>query len=105
MFSVGCIRCKSVSSVFTSSCLGAMVRVARQNGRGPVNLFKKHDANHLVRPGRRTECDTQLSPALQIGRKSVSATDCENSIGDPVVPPAAEFSRKGHAVDALAALI
>src|ERR1700733_673379 len=27
---------------------GAVIGVPRQNGRGPVNLFEKHDANHLV---------------------------------------------------------
>src|ERR1700752_4622476 len=105
MSRVDCIRSISASCVFTSSGLGAMVRGARQNGSGPVNLFEKHDANHLMRPGRRAKCNTQVSPALQIGRKPVRASNCENSIGDPIVPPAAELSRKRHAVNALAALI
>src|SRR6185437_7642119 len=30
--------------------LRAVVRMARQDGRGPINLFQKHDANHLMRP-------------------------------------------------------
>ena len=34
---------------------GAVIRVAGQNGRGPVNLFQKHDSDHLMRPGRRAE--------------------------------------------------
>ena len=42
---------------FRSRGLGAVIGVARQNGRGPVNLFQKHDANHLVRPGRGAERD------------------------------------------------
>src|SRR3954447_18135201 len=92
-------------SVFTSPCLGTMVGVAGQNGRGPVNLFQKHDANHLVRPGGGAERNSQLSPAPQIGRKSVRAADHENSIGDRIVPPAAKMSGKSAAVDVVAALI
>jgi hypothetical protein len=79
--------------------------VAGQNGRGPVNLFQKHDADHLMRPGRRAERNAQFSLALQIGRKSVRAADCENSVGASLVAPAAEMAGKCGAVDVLAALV
>ncbi len=73
----------SASSYSPHRALRAMVGMAGQNGRGPVNLFKKHDANHLMRPGRRAERNAQFSLALQIGRKSVRASDHENCVGDP----------------------
>ncbi len=82
-----------------------MVGMTRQNGRGPVNLFQKHDANHLVRPGRGAERHPQLCHAPQIGRKSVRAADYENSIGDLIIPPAAQMPGKSAAVDIFAALV
>ena len=66
--------------------LRAVIGVAGQNGRGPVNLLQKHDANHLMRPGRGAERDRQLCLAPQIGRKSVRAADHENSVGDLLRP-------------------
>src|SRR6266404_9137822 len=84
--------------------LRAMVGVAGQNGRGSVNLFQKHDADHLMRPGRRAERDAQFSLALQIGRKSVGAADYEDSVGASLVAPAAEMAGKRGAIDVLAAL-
>ena len=95
----------SAFSVFTSPCLGTVIGMASQNGGGPVNLFKEHDANHLMRPGRRAERNAQFSLALQFGRKSVRAADCENGGGDSFVPPAAKMLREACAIDALAALI
>src|ERR1700687_6381228 len=62
--------------------LRAVIRMARQNGRGPIDLFQKHDANHLMRPGRGTERKAQLSLAPQIGRKAVRAADDANRVGD-----------------------
>ena len=55
--------------------LSAMIRVAGQNGRGAINLFQKHDAYHLMRPGRSTEREPELCLAPQIGRKSVRSAD------------------------------
>ena len=51
--------------------------MAGQNGRGAVNLFQKHDANHLMRPSRSAKRHSQFALALQIGRKSVRAADDE----------------------------
>src|SRR3954467_15067440 len=92
-------------SVFTSPRLGTMVGVAGQNGGGPVNLFKKHDADHLMRPGRRAERNAQSSLALQIGKKSGRADDLENVTGDPLIPPLDDLPRKSRAIDALAVLV
>ena len=50
----------SVFQSFHLRGLGAVIRMTRQNGRGPINLFQKHDANHLMRPGRGAECNAQL---------------------------------------------
>ena len=58
-----------------------------------------------MRPGRRAERNAQPSLALQIGRKSVRTPDCENSVGDPFIAPAAELLGEGCAIDALAALV
>ena len=104
MFGVGCIKSRC-SQCFRWRGLGAVIRVAGQNSGGPVNLFQKHDANHLVRPSGGTERNSQSSPAPQIGRKSVRAADHENSIGDRIVPPAAKMAGKSAAVDVVAALI
>ena len=41
----------------------------------------------------------KFSLAPQIGRKSVRAADRENSVGDPLIPPAAEMPGEGRAVD------
>ena len=82
-----------------------MIGVARQNGRGPINLFQKHDANHLVRPGRGAERQTELGHAPQIGRKSVRAADRKNSAGGLFVPPAAEMPGQSGAVEIVATLI
>src|SRR5712671_571871 len=83
----------------------AVIEVARQYGRGPVNLFQKHDAHHLVRPGSGAECDAQFCLAPQIRRKSVRAADHENSVGDRLIPPAGKMPGKNCAVDIVAALI
>src|SRR6266436_153444 len=83
--------------------LRAVIRVTRQNGRGPINLFQEHDANYLVRPGRRTERNAQLCLAPQIGRKSVRAADHENIVGDRLIPPGAKMAGKSGAVDVFAA--
>src|SRR6185312_4351462 len=84
---------------------GAVIGMAGQNGRGPINLFQEHDANHLMRPGRRAERNAELSLAPQIGRKSVRAADRKNSIGDLVIPPAAKMPGKRRAVEVVAALV
>ena len=47
----------------------------------------------------------KLCLAPQIGRKSVRAADHENSVGDLLVPPAAEMPGKSRAVDIVAALV
>ena len=83
---LNCIRSVRRYPYSRHRALRAMVGVAGQNGRGPVNLFKKHDADHLMRPGRRAERNAQFSLALQFGRKSVRAADHENSVGDPPRP-------------------
>src|SRR5258705_4994164 len=109
MSRVACIRLFSALCSYSLyaryGASGAVIGMARQNRRGPVNLFQKHDANHLMRPGRRAERDAQFGFALQIGRKSVRAADCENCVGRALVPPTAELLGKGRAVDALAAFV
>src|SRR5882724_6369058 len=105
MFRAGSIDSKSVLSALALCASRAMVGVTRQDGRGPVDLFQKHDANHLVRPGRGAERQPQLRHAPQIRRKSVRATDYENSIGDLIIPPAAKMPGKSPAVEIVAVLI
>src|SRR6185437_2814627 len=83
----------------------AMIGVTRQNSRSSVKLLEEHHANHLMRPGRSPKSDPELRLALQIGRKSVGATDCEYSIGHGLVPPPAEQAGQGGAVDIVAVLI
>jgi hypothetical protein len=55
MSRVECIRPIQRFLYSRHRALGAVVGVAGQNGRAAVNLFKKHDADHLMRPGRRAE--------------------------------------------------
>src|SRR6476661_9819297 len=105
MSRVECIRYIRRYLYSRHRALRTMVRVAGQNGRGPINLFKKHDANHLMRPGRRAERNAHFSLALQIGRKSVRASDHENCVGDPLVSPLAELPGESRAIDALAVLV
>src|SRR6195256_2309765 len=83
----------------------AVIGMARQYGRGPVNLFQKHDAHHLVRPGSGAECDAQFCLAPQIRRKSVRAADHKNSVGDRLTPPAAKMPGKIRTVDIVAAFV
>src|SRR3954471_4134787 len=65
--------------------------MAGQNGGGPIKLFQKHDADHLVRPGRRAECNRELGLTAQFGRKSVRPSDYENSMTRALVAPAPEM--------------
>src|SRR5437764_2113035 len=102
---VGSMLTASIGKVLLVAASGAVIGMARQNGRGPIDLFQKHDANHLVRPGRGAERYAELSLAPQIGRKSVRSADHENSVGDRRIPPAAKMAGKGGAVDTVAALI
>src|SRR5882724_12758427 len=103
MFRVGCID--TGRGFFVWSRSRAVIWVTRQNGRGPIKLFQKHDANHLMRPGRGSERKRELCLALQIRRKSVRAADCENSVCNRLIPPTAKPVRKSGAVDVVAALI
>src|SRR6266478_2332290 len=105
MSRAGSIDSKSVLSALALRASSAMVGVPRQDGRGPVDLFQKHDANHLVRPGRGAERHPRLCHAPQIGRKSVRAADYENSIGDLIIPPTAEIPGKSAAVEIIAVLV
>ena len=83
----------------------AVIRVAGQNGRGPINLFQKHDANHLMRPGRRAERNASLalrrksgeSPSAPPIMKIVLATDSSRQ--------RPSCRAKAGAVDVLAALV
>src|SRR5438034_1236210 len=99
MSGVACIESRSMFPKFRWRGSNAVIGVARQYGRGPVNLFQKHDARHLVRPGSGAERDAQFCLAPQIRRKSVRATDHENSVGDRLIPPAAKMPGKSRAVD------
>src|ERR1700681_3881979 len=85
--------------------LRAVIRVTRQDGRGPINLFQQHDANHLMRPGRGAERHPELCLPPQIGRKSVRAADHENSVGHLFVPPAAKMAGKSGTVEIVAAFV
>src|ERR1700682_2236866 len=105
MFRAGSIDSKSGFSALALCASRAMVGVTRQDGRGPVDLFQKHDANHLVRPGRGGGRHPQLRHAPQNRRKSVRATDYESSIGARIIPPAAKMPGKGPAVETVAVLI
>src|SRR5258708_16049628 len=104
----GTTECSALTASNPNQCwrgLRAVIRVARQNGRGPIDLFQQHDADHLVRPSRGTERNAELCLAPQIGRKSVRAADHENSVGDRLIPPGAKMPGKSDAVDILAALV
>src|SRR5260370_42369605 len=103
MSGVGCIG--SCSSLRFRLRRSAMRRVAGQNGRGAVNLFQKHDAYDLMRPGRGAERKLELRLAPQIGRKSVRAADQEKSIRDRLIAPAPKMPGKRRAVDAVPTLI
>src|SRR5690349_8005481 len=41
------------------SALTAVIRMAGQDGRGPVDLLQQHDAYHLMRPSGSTERNAQ----------------------------------------------
>src|SRR4051795_10098268 len=105
MSRVACIRLFSALCIHATVLSSAVIGMAGQYSRGPVNLFKKHDADHLMRPGRRAERNAQSSLALQIGRKSVRAADRENCVGNPLIPPIAELPGEARAIDALAMLV
>src|SRR4051812_43734099 len=79
--------------------------MAGQNGGGPVYLFQKHDADHLMRPGRGAERKLELCLAPQIGRKSVRAADQKKSVRGRLIPPAPEEPGKRRAVDTVATFI
>src|ERR1700687_2779226 len=83
----------------------AVIGVPRKYGGGPINLFQKHDANHLVRPSSGAERNVQFCLAPQIGRKSVRAANHENSIGTLCTRQTAKMPGKSCAVDAVAALV
>src|SRR5437016_7443142 len=102
---VGSALTASIGEVLSLAASGAVIRMARQNGRGPIKLFQKHDANHLVRPGRGAECDAQFRLTPQFRRKSVRAADHENSAADALIPPAPEIPGKYGAIDVLAVLV
>src|SRR5690242_618097 len=94
----------ALTASFPSRASCAVIGMAGQNRRGPVDLFQKHHAHHLVRPGRGPERDHELSFAPQFGRKSVRPANDENYIRR-LVAEAAQMLGKGAAVDALAALV
>jgi hypothetical protein len=103
MLFAGCI---AIGSCLVHLCAsGAVIGVPSQNGRGPIKLFQKHDANHLVRPGRGAERQSQFCHAPQFGRKSVRPADYENTVGDLVVSPTAKMPGKGLAVDIVTPLV
>src|SRR5205085_6216770 len=72
---------------------------------GPVNLFQKHDADHLMRPGGGAERKLECSLTPQFGRKSVRAADCENSVLNSLVAPPRQKTGERGAVQAVAALV
>ncbi len=102
-FRVGCMNPNQCLLCVSALC--TVIGVTRQNGRGPINLFQKHHANHLMRPCRGAERELELCHAPQFGRKSVRAADRENSVGDRLIAPAAKMPGKSGAVDAVAALV
>src|SRR3954452_3994364 len=79
--------------------------MAGQNGGGPIKLFQKHDADHLMRPGRRAERDRELGLTAQFGRKSVRPSDHENSMTGTLVAPAPEMPCEYGRIQILAALV
>src|SRR5450755_3909625 len=88
-----------------AALLGAMIGVPGQDGGGPVKLLQKHDTNHLMRPSRGPERDSEAFLAAQIGRKSVRAANDENGAGDRLVAPAAKSIRKVLTCDILTVLV
>src|SRR5262245_31945094 len=58
-----------------------------------------------MRPGRGPKGDPEPGFALQFGRKSVRAADCENSMGRGLVAPLAELLGECGTVDIVAALV
>src|SRR5438309_264164 len=102
---VGSALTASIREVLSLAASGAVIGMPGQNGRGPIKLFQKHDANHLVRPGRGAECNAEFRLTPQFGRKSVGAADHENSVACPLIPPAGQIPGKYGAVDVLAMLV
>src|SRR5258708_21536267 len=92
-----CLLCLRGAKPILAS-LRAVIGMAGQDGRGPINLFQKHDPYHLMRPGRSAERHAQLGLAPQIARKSVRAAYRANSITVLLIPPAARQACKTAAI-------
>ena len=71
--------------------LRAMIGVAGQNRRRPINLLHQHDPHQLMGPGRRAEGEHCLDRAPQFGRKSVRSADHEYNVRGRFVSPSAEL--------------
>src|SRR6201987_3069668 len=85
--------------------LRAVVWMSRQDGRRPVELLQKHDAYHLMRPGRSPKSDPDLFLGAQFGRKSVRAADHEHGVWDRLIPPAAKAQGQVLTSNVLAAFV
>ena len=67
-----------------------MVRAAREDGDGAVDLFGEHGAGEGVRPGLGSEGELQVGPGQDRGVEAVRAADDQGETGDAFISPACE---------------
>ena len=82
-----------------------MIRVAGENGAGPIKLLQQHDADDLMRPSGRPKGKPEFCPLDQIRRQTVGPADDEAHRRAVLCAPLAQQSRKCRAVEILSVLI
>src|SRR5262245_23825159 len=81
----------------------AMIGVPGENGGGAVELLQEHDANKLMRPGRRAEGNGKACFLPQAGREPVGSADDEYDRRLVLLPPALQAAGESGAAHAFAA--
>ena len=82
-----------------------MVGMPGQDRDAAVELLQKHDANELVRPGRRTEGNDKARLFTQAGRQPIGRADGEHDRGLAPPSPFLQPRSKGGAAHGFSAFI
>ena len=79
--------------------------MAGQNRDRAVELFGKHDAHELVRPGHASKGDGEIGALPQILVEPVGPADCEHDVALPVIADLAEPFGELDRIKGLAAFV
>src|SRR4029079_8175340 len=82
-----------------------MVGVAGKDRRGTVELFGKHDAAELMRPGHGAEADDKVGGSAQGGIVAVRSADDQRQAAPVFIPEPGESRRELLGSEVLAALV